>query len=361
MNPLIILVNLLKPLLYPLSLIYGVIVWLRNKLYDAGIISSVGFSVPVISVGNLSTGGTGKTPHIEYLIRLLQYEYKIATMSRGYKRRTQGFRLASAGTDASLIGDEPMQFFTKFPEILVSVCEDRMTGIPRLLGERPDIDVILLDDAYQHRSVKPGLNILITDYNKPFFKDYILPFGSLREARKAYQRADIIIVSKCPERIDDQQKATIRSSIKPLPHQLVFFTGISYSQPYDFFTGKPVSLSKDMHAVLVSGIAKPEPLMARLEKETGAVHLLRYPDHHYFTSANLEEIRQTFTGWDVANKIIATTEKDATRLAIYSDAIRSWGILLVVVPVQVHFLENGSAFADCVLQYINRERSENLA
>jgi tetraacyldisaccharide 4'-kinase len=256
MNPLLILVTLLKPLLYPLSLLYGVIIWIRNKLYDAGIISSIQFSVPVISVGNLSTGGTGKTPHIEYLINLLQYEYKVATMSRGYKRRTQGFYLAGQNTDAGTIGDEPMQFHLKYPEVAVSVCEDRMTGIPRLLGEKAEIEVVLLDDAFQHRSVKPGLNILITDYAKPFYKDFILPFGSLRESRKAYKRADIIIVSKCPDQLDESQKESIRSRIKPLPHQSLFFTGIAYRPMVNFFSGAEFRPVKP-NIILVCGIAKP--------------------------------------------------------------------------------------------------------
>ena len=183
-------------LLYPFALLYGAVLWLRNRLYDVGFFSSIEFSVPVITVGNLSTGGTGKTPHVEYLVRLLQYQFRVATMSRGYKRHSQGFVMADAQTNALRIGDEPMQYHMKYPELVVSVAEERMIGIPALLQRRPDVDVILLDDAYQHRSVKAGLTVLITDYSRPFYSDHILPFGSLREGRNAYKRADIIIVSK---------------------------------------------------------------------------------------------------------------------------------------------------------------------
>jgi tetraacyldisaccharide 4'-kinase len=358
MNPLMILINILKPLLYPIALLYGAIVWLRNKLYDAGFISSIQFSVPVISVGNLSTGGTGKTPHIEYLVRLLQYEYRVATMSRGYKRKTTGFYLAKEDTDARTIGDEPMQFHRKFPDLVVSVCEDRMTGIPRLLGERHDIDVILLDDAFQHRSVKPGLNILIIDFAKPFYKDFILPFGSLRESRNAYKRADVIIVSKCPPQISEATRKEMEGRIKPLPHQKVFFSYIGYDTMTDFFTGEPFVPVVKQNMVMVSGIAKPEPMLDHLRSVAADVHLLRYPDHHYFTEANFEEIRQTFTNWDVPNKILVTTEKDAARLAIHREELAQWNIPIMVLPIVIKFISQGTEFNNVVNSYIMKERAE---
>lgn len=332
--------------------------WLRNKMYNAGFFSSIQFSVPVISVGNLSTGGTGKTPHIEYLIRLLQYEYRVATMSRGYKRRTQGFYLANEQTDAATIGDEPMQFHIKFPETVVSVCEDRMTGIPRLLGERPDIDVILLDDAFQHRSVKPGLNILITDFAKPFYTDFILPFGSLRESRKAYQRANIIIVSKCAEDISLAARKEITERINPLPEQKVFFSAIAYQQVTDFFTGADIQFEQRPNIVLVSGIAKPEPMLEYLRKEANDVHLLRYPDHHYFTQSNLEEIKQTYDAWNVPDKMIMTTEKDAARLALHKQQLRDWGIKIAILPIAVKLLHDHDLFHNTVNGYILKEKAE---
>ncbi len=359
MNPLNIIIQLFKPLLYPLSFLYGLMVWLRNKLYDAGLISSVTFSVPVISIGNLSTGGTGKTPHIEYLIRLLQYEYKVATMSRGYKRKSHGFLLADKSVNALTLGDEPMQFYLKFPDVSVSVCEDRMTGIPELLAAKPETDVILLDDAFQHRSVKAGLNILITDYNHPFYKDYILPFGSLRESRKAYKRAHIIIVSKCPKNLSKQQQQEVIAHIKPLPEQKVLFSTIRYQTPIDFFSGSPIELSTAMHAILIAGIARPQYFIDYMKQQVKETHLLRYPDHHYFTLSNIEEINTTYTNWAVEEKLIITTEKDAVRLMPYADKLRGWKIRIAVLPIEITFLENENSFNQAVKYYIDQERLEN--
>lgn len=348
-------------MLYPISMLYGIGVWARNRLYDAKLISSIQFSVPVISVGNISTGGTGKTPHIEYLIGLLQYEHHVATMSRGYKRRTRGFYLAKEGTDFREIGDEPMQFHTKFPELTVSVCEDRMTGIPRLLGERPDIDVVLLDDAFQHRSVRPGLNILITDHDRPFYKDYILPFGSLRESRKAYKRADVIIVSKCPQHLDREERANIIKRIAPLDRQRVFFSTIAYRPFIDFYTGGPVDLPQRTAFLVACGIAKPEPLLRHLRETTPDVHLLRYPDHHDFRSFDLEEIRQTFNNWDHPQKAIVVTEKDAARLLVYKSQLEAWGLPIIVLPIEISFLDGADVFNDMVRDYIRKEIEENDA
>ncbi|RYZ54849.1 MAG: tetraacyldisaccharide 4'-kinase [Sphingobacteriales bacterium] len=336
-NGLYYIFSVLRLLLYPLALLYGAIVWLRNRLYDAGFSSSVEFSIPVISVGNLSVGGTGKTPHVEYLIRLLQYQFKVATMSRGYKRRTQGFLLADENANALRIGDEPMQYHMKYPEVAVSVAEERITGIPSLLQKVPEVDVVLLDDAYQHRSVKPGVNILITDYSRPFYDDYILPYGRLREGRHAYKRADIIIVSKCPFRLSSDEADKIRARIKPLPAQEVYFTGIEYDQPYELFSGMPLHLA-GKNAVLVCCIAKPEPLVAFLEKTCNDVHVLSYPDHHYFFSKDMEEIRTAYENWDVSDKIIVTTEKDATRLHLQRDKLKDWNLPVAVLPIKITVL-----------------------
>lgn len=356
LNPLMIFVAVLKLLLYPFSILYGAIMWLRNKLYDSGVYSSVSFSVPVICVGNLSTGGTGKTPHIEYLVRLLQYEYRVATQSRGYKRRSRGFKMADAQTTAFDIGDEPMQFHLKFPEMAVSVCEERMTGIPALLAERPETEIVLLDDAYQHRSVKAGLNILITDFAKPFYEDYVLPFGNLREHRNAYRRAHAIIVSKCPEAISKETMQTMIGRIKPLDHQKVFFTRIQYGTCFDFFTGQQAVLNKEQHIVLVSGIAKPEPMLDYLRGQVADVHLLRYPDHHYFSQNNLEEIQQTCANWADKKPVLVTTEKDATRLALHAETLKSWGVPILVLPIEIAFIQDKEIFDRMVQTYVDSER-----
>lgn len=353
------LFSLLKPLLYPLSLLYGLVVWLRNKVYDKGIYNSIQFSVPVISVGNLSAGGTGKTPHIEYLIQLLQYQYKVATMSRGYRRKTSGFRLASEEDTSETIGDEPMQFFKKFPEAYVTVCADRMAGIPELISLRPDTEVVLLDDAFQHRSVKPGLNILLTDYYKPFYKDYILPFGRLREGRSGYVRADVIVVTKCPENLSPNEKKEIIEQIKPLSHQSIFFSKIVYKELYDFYSRQPVTLPENAHLVAVSGIARPQPMLDYLRSKAKFVHLLQYPDHHYFSLSDLEEMKATYDGWDETNKALAVSEKDAARLTLHREKLASWQIPVYVLPIQVSFLEKEEAFNNQILAYIQKEQEEN--
>ncbi|MDI9320940.1 MAG: tetraacyldisaccharide 4'-kinase [Phycisphaerales bacterium] len=328
--------QLLHYLLLPFTMLYGSIVWLRNRLYDAGFMSSVSFDIPVIAVGNLSAGGTGKTPHIEYVVRLLQYEYKVATMSRGYKRKTRGFFLADAATNAVKIGDEPMQYHLKFPELVVSVAEDRMTGIPSLLMARPELEIILLDDAYQHRSVKPGLNILITDFSSPFYKDFILPYGRLREARTAYKRADIIVVSKCPHNLSQKDADNMRAAINPLAHQQVFFSTIKYGTAYHFFDQSATNF-KYKNVLLIAGIARPEPLVAHLEKEAKKVHLLQYPDHHFFTERNFEEIKDTVKNWN-NDCVIVTTEKDATRLHLRPELMQAIPVSVIVLPIEVVIL-----------------------
>jgi tetraacyldisaccharide 4'-kinase len=350
---------LVRIFLYPFALIYGALVWVRNRMYDAKFFTAIEFSVPVITVGNLSTGGTGKTPHVEYLVRLLQYQYQVATMSRGYKRQTQGFLIADENTNALRIGDEPMQYHLKFPDLVVSVAEERMIGIPALLQRRPDVDVIVLDDAYQHRSVKAGLNILITDFSRPFYNDHILPFGSLRESRSAYKRANIIIVSKCPATIDEATARKIEQRIQPIAGQQVFFTCIDHGHPYDFVTGEAVYLG-DKHIVLVCGIARPEPLVAFLQGQSAGVHTLSYKDHHYFVTADLEEIKEATKNWDVPNKIILTTEKDAARLHLHFDKLREWNITIAVLPITVAVLfGKGEQLDAAVRLYAEKAVEEN--
>jgi len=358
-NILYYIFSVVRILLYPFALIYGAVLWIRNRLYDAKFFNSIEFSVPVITVGNLSTGGTGKTPHVEYLVQLLQYRYKVATMSRGYKRHTQGFMLADGNTNALRIGDEPMQYYIKFPELVVSVAEERMIGIPALLQRRPDVDVILLDDAYQHRSVKAGMNILITDYSRPFYNDHILPFGSLRESRSAYKRANIIIVSKCPHDLTGRQAKNIEKEIDPQPYQKVYFTDIHYDTPYDFVTKEPATIHAK-NIILVCGIARPELLIAFLKSNSSDLHTLSYKDHHYYVSDDLEEIKTTYENWNVPNKIIATTEKDAARLNLHMDKLKEWGITIAVLPIAVKVLfDMDKDFDDTITKYVEATISEN--
>ncbi len=358
-NILYYIFSIVRIFLYPFALIYGALVWLRNRMYDAKFFSSIEFSVPVITVGNLSTGGTGKTPHVEYLVRQMEYQYQAATMSRGYKRHTQGFMVADAHSNALRIGDEPMQYHIKYPDLVVSVAEERMIGIPALLQRRPDVDVIILDDAYQHRSVKAGLSILITDCSRPFYKDFVLPFGSLREGRGAYKRANIIIVSKCPADLSAGQAKSIEEKIAPLPHQQVFFTSIQYDKPYDIISREEVTLS-GKNVILVCGIARPEPLVAYVKSSAADVHTLTYPDHHYFVSANLEEMKDAYENWNLPDKIILTTEKDAARLYLHLDKLREWGITIAALPITVNILfSKGDALNAAVMQYVEKAVAEN--
>ncbi|MBS1615773.1 MAG: tetraacyldisaccharide 4'-kinase [Bacteroidetes bacterium] len=352
--------SLIRFLLYPFALIYGVVVWLRNRLYDSGFFSSVEFSLPVICVGNLSVGGTGKTPHVEYLLRLLQYQYRVATMSRGYKRSTQGFVLADENSNALRIGDEPMQYHLGFPEVAVSVAEERMTGIPLLLQHRPDVEVVLLDDAYQHRSVKAGLNILITDFSKPYFQDFILPYGRLREGRSAARRAHTIIVSKCPPGLPRKEAEQIVAAISPLPHQQVFFSSIRYGQAYEMLQRTPVDI-QGKQVLLVCGIARPEPLAAHLNSVCKGLHLLRFSDHHYFGSRDLEEIAATYKNWQQEDKIILTTEKDATRMLLHRERLVEMNLPIAVLPIEISFLfDAGNTFNALIEKNINQQRAEAM-
>ena len=297
---------LLRKILFPLAFLYWLITFIRNWLYDKGIFKSSSFDIPIIAVGNLSVGGTGKTPQIEYLIRLLSDKYKVAVLSRGYKRTTEGFILADEKATASSIGDEPFQFFSKFPNIQVAVDANRKNGIENLLQHPNRPDVILLDDAYQHRKVKAGFYILLTAYDDLFCDDYILPFGNLREPSSGKKRADMIIVTKCPNDLSELAQQKIREKLKV--KQPVFFTTIQYD---DYVFGNEskllVSEIQSETKVLVAGIAKPKLFFDFLKNETDEA--LVFPDHHHFSKQDCEQILAKANG----RKII-TTEKDFVRL-----------------------------------------------
>mgnify|MGYP003450581254 FL=1 len=297
---------LLRKILFPLAFLYWLITFIRNWLYDKGIFKSSSFNIPIIAVGNLSVGGTGKTPQIEYLIRLLSDKYKVAVLSRGYKRTTEGFILADEKAAASSIGDEPFQFYSKFSNIQVAVDANRKNGIENLLQHPNRPDVILLDDAYQHRKVKAGFYILLTAYDDLFCDDYILPFGNLREPSSGKKRADMIIVTKCPNDLSEIAQQKIREKLKV--KQQVFFTTIQYD---DYVFGNEskllVSEIQSETKVLVAGIAKPKLFFDFLKNETDEA--LVFPDHHHFSKQDCEQILAKANG----RKII-TTEKDFVRL-----------------------------------------------
>ncbi|MFQ5448844.1 MAG: tetraacyldisaccharide 4'-kinase, partial [Saprospiraceae bacterium] len=253
---------LIKILLLPFSLLYGLGVSLRDFFYRQNLLLSVKFNVPIISVGNLSIGGAGKTPHIEYLIRLLRPYLNVSTLSRGYRRNTQGFQIVNPQNTALEMGDEPLMFKKKFGDVFVTVSESRSLAIPEILGKHPRTQVILLDDAFQHRSVQPGLNILLTEYSRPFTRDFLLPSGRLREWRSAYRRADVIIVTKCPADIGPSERESLTAEIKPFSHQRIFFSSYRYLPPYYILNPKyRLELTADIDALLVCAIAGTDYLL----------------------------------------------------------------------------------------------------
>ncbi|WP_240628052.1 tetraacyldisaccharide 4'-kinase [Terrimonas sp.] len=332
--------KIVRMMLFPFALFYGLAVKARNWLYNKNIIKSSRFNFPLIAVGNLSVGGTGKSPMVEYLIRLLLPEYNIATLSRGYKRKTRGYVLADERTTAIDIGDEPMQFHNKFPGVMVAVCEERAFAVPQILYDKPGTDVIILDDAFQHRQVDAGLNILLTDYNNPFYKDFFLPTGNLRDAKSSYKRADIIVVTKCPQDISSEEKDIVADKIKALPEQHLFFTGIKYGAPYHLVTKEGVVLNEQTDVLLVCGIANPKPLKAFIKERVNELSVLHYRDHYIFTIDDLRHIKKQFDAIASSQKIIIVTEKDAVRLIKFQAELKDMPVY--VLPIEPYFLFNGS-------------------
>jgi tetraacyldisaccharide 4'-kinase len=332
---------LLKPvriLLLPFSLIYGLIIVVRNWMFDKNILRSVSFNLPLICVGNLSAGGTGKSPMVEFLIGKLKTDFRVAVLSRGYKRKTRGYTLASKNSTALEIGDEPMQFFNKFPDVTVAVGEERVVAIPQVLHDKPDTEVIVLDDAFQHRWVRAGYNILLTDHGNLFTRDWFLPTGDLRDQEKSAKRAEVIIVTKCPVDISLAEKSHLIREIQPTARQHIFFTAISYGEPYQIITHEPWNADKTNEVLLVTGIANPGALKKHLEEKFNGYEELAYSDHHIFTIDDLNYIIKKFTQIPVEKKILLTTEKDAVRLQKFSQQLRE--LPFYVIPIQPVFLFN---------------------
>lgn len=335
--------NLLRKLLFPFAILYGCITAVRNRLYDWQLLKSYSYDIPVIAVGNLSVGGTGKTPQTEYLIRLLQPLYKIATLSRGYKRKSKGFVLAGKNTKVEDLGDEPFQFFSKFKNIWVAVDSDRKNGIEKLLNQNDKPDVILLDDAFQHRRVKAGFYILLTAFGDIYPDDLMLPMGNLREFRSGAKRADVIVVTKCPPNLSEDKQQEIIRKINPQKKQKVFFTAIGYdTKVYSENKQTDIQEIRNMPKLLVAGIAKPKPFFGYLQKTGDDVMI--FPDHHDFTDTDVKNIREKAGG-----RIIVTTEKDYMRL---QDKLRSEQ--LFYLPVQTEFLKEAEIFNQKILDYVGK-------
>lgn len=338
-------------LLFPFSLLYGAIVWLRNRLFDKGVLKSSSFNIPIICVGNLSAGGTGKSPMVEFLLRWLRNRQPAAVLSRGYKRKTRGYALAGPQSTALEIGDEPMQFHLKFPEVTVAVGEERIVAIPQLLHDRPDTRVIVLDDAFQHRSVKAGFNILLTDYNNLFTRDWFLPTGDLRDEKGSAKRADLLIVTKCPATLEPTEKEAIRKEIRPLPGQHLFFSTIRYGQPYHIISRETRSVQEGTEVLLVSGIANPDPLKRQLQETAATYYEILYSDHHIFSIDDLKEIVKRFQHINAPDKIILTTEKDAVRLMKFEQQLKE--LPVYVLPIEMQFLFGEEPlFTDLITNFI---------
>lgn len=329
---------ILRYLLFPFAIVYGWITSIRNFLYDKGVLKSYSFNIAIIAVGNLSVGGTGKTPQIEYLIRLLSPNYKIATLSRGYKRKSDGYVLADASATAESLGDEPFQMHQKFPNIKVAVDADRKNGIENLLKLEEKPDVILLDDAFQHRKVKAGFYILLSAYDDLFFNDFMLPTGNLRESRSGAKRANVIIITKCPKSLSIEEQESIKSKIKlDVP---IFFSFIDYdTRVYNKNEEINVSEIIEKDKVIIAGIAKPEPFIDFIKKENDVIMI--YPDHHHFVKNEINSIKENSFG-----KIIITTEKDYVRLN--SQNLNN----LYYLPIKSTFLINDQTFNGLINDYI---------
>ena len=335
--------NFVRKILFPLALLYGWITQFRNFLFDKGVLKSYTFDLPIIAVGNLSVGGTGKTPQIEYLIRLLSPNYKIATLSRGYKRKSTGFILADATSNAEILGDEPFQFYKKFPEITVAVDADRKNGIENLLAQPQKPEIILLDDAFQHRKVNAGFYILLTAYGDLYADDFILPTGNLRESRSGAKRADVIVVTKCPNDLSVEKQNNIRKKLNIASHQKLYFTAIQYDDTvYNEKESKAVADVKFADKLLLAGIAKPKPFFAYLQQNNDEI--LEFPDHHHFSETDISNILKKAN-----NNIIITTEKDFVRLTGRIPEAQ-----LFYLPIKNVFLSDSADFDQTIKNYVGK-------
>ncbi len=338
--------NFLRKLLFPFALLYSMITGFRNFLFDKGILKHYSFDLPVIVVGNLSIGGTGKSPQIEYLIRLLSDKYKIATLSHGYKRQSEGFVLANECSNAKILGDEPFQFYKKFKNIFVAVDANRKNGIEQLLLQSPKPDIILLDDAFQHRKIKADFYILLTTFDELYCDDYILPTGNLRESRSGANRTNIVIVTKCPKNISKEIQNQIEIKLNLKPNQQLFFSSINYDD-FVYSENKSILVSEIVkeNKLILAGIAKPNSFVNFLKSKDDEVMI--FPDHHDFMDKDILKIKQK-----AQNGIIITTEKDYVRL--FDSELKNQ---LFYLPIQSKFVSGFEKFDSLILDFVSNFKS----
>jgi tetraacyldisaccharide 4'-kinase len=345
-------VNLLSLLLLPFTVLYGLGIALRNGLYRYGLFKRSRYDFPVVCVGNLRAGGTGKTPHIHWLIEHLKHEQKLALLSRGYGRTTHGYLAADRSANAQIIGDEPAQLMHAFPDVPIAVSENRVFAIPSILTDFPDTTCILMDDGYQHLALQAGLYILLTEYTKPFTRDLLLPSGRLREFRAGYKRADVLIVTKCPEDITATHMQQMRDELKPLAHQQLYFT----TQHYESMTtlgGQEVTLPADSVVLAISSIAQPSYFIEELKKRHTVAHHFNYADHYAFTEKDVRIWKDWLQSLQGKNATLVCTEKDAVKIRLLCGNDPQFAVL----PVRVKFIRDEHVFLNRVKEYIASEQA----
>ncbi len=353
----------LRYLLTPLSWLYGMVVGVRNKLFDWGILKEVAFDIPVVGVGNITIGGTGKTPHVEYILECLRYRMNIAVLSRGYKRKTKGFIIASSKSTPDSIGDEPLQIYEKFGgRVKVAVCEDRVKGVKLLIEQFPQLDLIVLDDSFQHRYIKPKVNILLMDFVHPVYKDKLLPLGRLRESVNALDRADMVITTKCPENISALDMRIVSKHLNIMPYQKLYFSSFVYGGLIPVFPDDCTDrfliddFGADDSVLLITGIANPRPFVNHFRKYPFKKRVLHFPDHYDFKRSDFDEIETKYHSGEGRRKLIITTEKDAVRIAHNPYFPQDLKPYVFYIPVGIRMLETnfGYDFILDLLQAINK-------
>jgi len=349
-------------LLYPFSLVYGLVTGIRNMLYDKGILRSTEHGIPTICIGNLAVGGTGKTPHVDYLVTLLKPHYRVAVLSRGYKRKSKGFRIVTAPDTVAMAGDEPLQLALKHGEITIAVDRNRNNGIREIMRQRPETEVIIMDDGFQHRSVVPGRSVILSDYSNLYINDCLLPCGTLREHRRNIRRADIILITKTPPNTNAMGRRIMFKRIGKFPYQNLYFTTLKYGAPVPVFSGEDADSGipdnqKEADIMLITGIANPAPLILHLNGICRSVRHIRFPDHHNFTAEEISRLKPETIGDFSGRFYIFTTEKDAVRLRMIEEVPEWFRRSAYFIPVEVEFLnEDTKEFNNHIIDYVRKNK-----